>query len=874
VFSLLGFLSVMATHNRAGEITYRHTQGNTYEITITTYTKTSVLADREWLKIAWGDNLNPGAQLDSIRRDDISFDPFQDFQINTYTDFHTYPGPGIYVISVEDPNRNEGVWNIPESVVVPFYIESMLHISPLGHNNSVQLLNPAVGDACLNSIWYHNPAAFDVDGDSLVYSLIPCRGEFGNQIIGFQSPDASTPSASDTFTIDPFSGDVIWDTPQSPAGEYNFAIKIEEYRSGFLVGYVVRDMQVTVITCNNEAPEIEAIRDTCIEVGQNLQFSVQITDPNGDSFEAMAIGGPMTEVEHQANFNAVTGLFSWTPQCEELRYAPYEMVFRAEDQGNQIPLIGIESMFITVVAPAVENTTATPGVNQINLTWDENSCAASQSNPQLGAYKIYRRNGEFGFEPSECELGVPAYTGYQLIGTVNGLGNTSYLDEENLNFGGTYCYMIVTCFEDGSISYASEEFCASIQKDTPVMTNVDVNITDQFSGENYVAWSPPTAIDTLIYIGPYRYELFFNNESAAVFSSEEEQFFFDADTTFVHQGIDTESQENRYRVVFYANGTPINSNPATSIFLQIEPNDNQLTLFWDENVPWSNDLYEIFMEDEFGEMQSLGFSAQQDTTITDLINNQEYCFYVKSIGAFGGGEDIVDPVINKSQRACSKPVDLTPPCPPELGVEVDCDAEQNYLTWSNPNNSCADDVTEYQLYYAPFLGQELLPVLTFSSSGADDTSFTFNIDNDLNSIAGCFAVTALDSLINGSLGLNQNESEFSNVVCVDNCPLYFLPNIFSPNGDGVNDLFVPIKNRFVESVRCTIFNRWGSPVFTTTEANLNWDGSSNDSKEVVSDGVYYYVITANTIRLEGIVPIELSGTVTVVDADNINLIEE
>ena len=40
-----------ATHNRAGEITYRHLTGSTYEITITTYTKSTVVADRPFLNI-------------------------------------------------------------------------------------------------------------------------------------------------------------------------------------------------------------------------------------------------------------------------------------------------------------------------------------------------------------------------------------------------------------------------------------------------------------------------------------------------------------------------------------------------------------------------------------------------------------------------------------------------------------------------------------------------------------------------------------------------------------------------------------------------------------------------------------------------------
>lgn len=865
---------VTATHNRAGEITYRHVQGNTYEITITTYTKTSVIADREWLKIAWGDNLNPNAPLDSIRRDSIFFSPPEDdYQINYYTELHTYPGPGVYTLSVEDPNRNEGVNNIPESVVIPFYIESQLIISPLGHNNSVQLLNPALGDACLFSAWFHNPGAFDPDGDSLHFELIECRGEGGVNIDGFEFPDQLTDNSTDTFTMDPISGTVTWDAPQIPAGEYNFAFIVEEYRNGILVGSVVRDMQITVITCNNQAPEFEEVNDTCIVAGQNLSFNVEASDPDGNPFVLEAIGGPMSEVEHPATFNSSTGEFSWTPECEEVRVSSYEMLFKAEDFGNQISLIGFETMFITVVAPAVENPSAEPDMNAIILNWDTNVCTDAVDDPSDGSYKIYRRIGLYNFEPSNCELGVPVYTGYEQVGEVDGLTTNSFVDTENLNFGSTYCYMVVTCLPDGSVSYASDEFCATIAKESPIITNVDVVSTSTTNGENYVAWSPPTALDTLEFEGPYQYELFFNNETQPVFTSELEQFFFDPDTTFNHTGIDTESQENVYRVVFYADGFEIPSNPSTSVFLEITPNDNQLTLSWDESVPWQNTSYEVFMEDDEGEMMSIGSTIQQDTTITGLVNNEEYCFMIISTGTFGG-EDIIDPVINRSQRVCGRPVDLTPPCPPELSVDADCDLEQVFLTWSNPNNSCADDVTTYQLYYAPVEGQELEPIASFTGGGQNDTTFTYNLFGDLNSIAGCYAVTALDSLIDGALGLNQNESDFSEILCVDNCPLYFLPNIFSPNGDGANDFFRPIQNRYVESVECTIFNRWGSPVFSTTDPELNWNGSSDDSGEIVSDGVYFYTITANTIRLSGIVPLELTGTITVVDGDNSNIIDE
>ena len=60
------------------------------------------------------------------------------------------------------------------SVDTPFAIRSLLIVDPqAGHNNSVQLLNPATENACLNQPWIHNPAAHDPDGDVLTYSLVP-----------------------------------------------------------------------------------------------------------------------------------------------------------------------------------------------------------------------------------------------------------------------------------------------------------------------------------------------------------------------------------------------------------------------------------------------------------------------------------------------------------------------------------------------------------------------------------------------------------------------------------------------------------------------------------------------------------------------------
>ena len=875
---LLASFASFATHNRAGEITYEHISGFTYEITITTYTKTSVIADRPWLSINWGD-IPEGAVLDSLPRQlPIQF-LSNDSQINTYKGVHTYGGPGIFTLSVLDPNRNENVLNIPGSVQVPFTIETTLIINPqTGHNSSVVLLNPAQERACLNKLWVHNPAAYDPDGDILTYSLVPCLGQNYEPVLGYQPPDEVDPG-NDTFSIDPNTGNVEWDVPLQ-IGEYNIGILIEEWRlvNGVLikVGDVVRDMQITVENCTNNPPELPLFSDVCVEAGNLLTLDVTATDPDNDPVLISAIGGPMTETEHVANFNFNgnnNGTFSWLPQCEEVRPGPYQVVFRAEDTGNQVPLTDLETWNITVVGPPVENPVAEPDGNTFQLSWDPTPCISIFSDAELGqgSYKIYRRLGEFGFDPENCEIGVPEYTGYSLIGEVDGLASTSFVDDD-VFFGGQYCYMVVTCFPNGSVSLASEEFCGFLNKEAPVITNVSVEITDEAAGEVYVAWSPPGELDTEVFPGPYRYRLFhaegFGNAQELILETGFQTEVINPDTIFNHLDLDTENTAHAYRVELWSDEELVqSSSTASSVFLELIPDDNELTIAINLAVPWMNQTYSVYrFNDDLADFELIGTSNEPFYTDTGLINNVVYCYYVESTGTYGD-PSIIDPLLNKSQERCGKPIDLTPPCAPGLEINADCTLELTELTWNNPNNTCADDVTGYNIYYAATPEEEL--TLLASYFDPNDTTFTFNADGLEGSIAGCFAVTALDSLLPDIDGiLNQNESEFSEVLCSDNCPFYVLPNIFTPNNDGQNDLFQPFPFKFVESIDLKVFNRWGDVVFETQDPAILWDGKDNESGNVVSDGVYYYTITINTIRLSGIEPEETSGYIQVLGGSN------
>ena len=71
------------------------------------------------------------------------------------------------------------------------------------------------------------------------------------------------------------------------------------------------------------------------------------------------------------------------------------------------------------------------------------------------------------------------------------------------------------------------------------------------------------------------------------------------------------------------------------------------------------------------------------------------------------------------------------------------------------------------------------------------------------------------------------------------------PNIFTPNGDGSNDIFL-LKTANLGEINVIIFDRWGNKVYevNSSTGNIAWEGKNLQGKEC-STGVYFYVITAS-----------------------------
>jgi gliding motility-associated-like protein len=68
----------------------------------------------------------------------------------------------------------------------------------------------------------------------------------------------------------------------------------------------------------------------------------------------------------------------------------------------------------------------------------------------------------------------------------------------------------------------------------------------------------------------------------------------------------------------------------------------------------------------------------------------------------------------------------------------------------------------------------------------------------------------------------------------------FIPNSFTPNGDGLNDV-LKAYGTGIKTIRMMIFNQWGQKVFEGNDPNNGWDGRYNGKD--ATTGVYMYVAT-------------------------------
>lgn len=185
--------------------------------------------------------------------------------------------------------------------------------------------------------------------------------------------------------------------------------------------------------------------------------------------------------------------------------------------------------------------------------------------------------------------------------------------------------------------------------------------------------------------------------------------------------------------------------------------------------------------------------------------------------------------------------------------------------YATDNNGCTDSLTQnnlitvYQWAAADFFTTPQPPyltgtVITFNDNSSGATIWKWNFGDPLHSTSqqqdptftynepDTFIVTLIADNINGCA------DTVSHFVRVDAPFDFYVPGAFTPNGDNLNEVFMPMGIGYnYEGYELTIYDRWGAMVFKSKSPAFGWDGRSIDGSDVVSEGVYVWTITVRSV---------------------------
>ncbi|MEL6559008.1 MAG: gliding motility-associated C-terminal domain-containing protein [Bacteroidota bacterium] len=235
-------------------------------------------------------------------------------------------------------------------------------------------------------------------------------------------------------------------------------------------------------------------------------------------------------------------------------------------------------------------------------------------------------------------------------------------------------------------------------------------------------------------------------------------------------------------------------------------NTNGVSITW-EAVTVNPANYTLSRAPENGSFNEIGNTAVNAFTDSQTTNgNRIFDYQIVSADTCGNSSSpslLIRPIFLRATERTTNNYDF---------------AWNDYNGWNIPSSSI-----EYSLEVLDEENSllESFPIL--------ENNFTRNISQDADRY---FRISAFDP--------NNNRFAYSNIVILDRVSEIIIPTAFTPNGDGLNDVFSPIISE-AESFEMKIFNRWGELIFFSNSIFVGWDGRYKSG--IAQSGTYIYQIS-------------------------------
>ncbi len=337
---LLANLEVNASHAVGADLSFLCLGGNQYQLTLNLYRDCAGVsapssANMSISSVTCGVNTSISLPLQSstevsqlcpsqLNNSSCSGGSLPGIEQYIYSGTFTFPAQCTdWMMSYSLCCRNSAITNLSNANGFSLYVEAHLDNTVSGGcQNSPVFTTLPIPYICNNQPFFFNHGVVDIDGDSLVYSMInPLTGN--NQPVGYNSGlNVATPmNLNGSFSFDTQTGQMSF-TPNG-LQQAVVTVLVEEYRNGVLIGSTMRDIQIIVINCVNAAPVATGIDGSnnfsvTICAGFNLCFDIYTSDANADNVSLSWNQGIPAGTFNTSTGGFPTGTFCWTPTTADI----------------------------------------------------------------------------------------------------------------------------------------------------------------------------------------------------------------------------------------------------------------------------------------------------------------------------------------------------------------------------------------------------------------------------------------------------------------------------------------------------------------------------------------------------------------------------